>query len=41
VSIPPLGWSTYFISKAAGKSKFRIIHVWNIRYLFSYNNFQY
>jgi hypothetical protein len=27
VSIPPLGWSTYFISKAAGKSKFRIIHV--------------
>lgn len=22
VSIPPLGWSTYFISKAAGKGKF-------------------
>lgn len=23
VSVPPLGWSTYFISEAAGKSKFK------------------
>lgn len=27
VSIPPLGWSTYFISKAAGKRKFPMFHV--------------
>lgn len=27
VSIPPLGWSTYFISEAAGKSKFQLFQV--------------
>lgn len=27
VSVPPLGWSTYFISKATGKSKFQMFYV--------------